>query len=96
MATQDYLTSDQLNEINEYSIPFPIFFSKDGDESKLLQALLITDIGAPTTLGMPETIEMEKHTPGEIVTSGVYVLVESYKAHASKYLESESGKAEDN
>lgn len=81
----DSFTQDQINEIKEISISFPIFFCKEEEPDELLQALVVTDVGTSSIMGVPETITLEKHLPSGMITQGVYQLVESYKTHISKF-----------
>lgn len=81
----DSFTPEQLDEIKEVSISFPIFLCKEEEPDMLLQALVITDVGTSNIMGVPETITLEKHLPSGMITQGVYQLVESYKTHISKF-----------
>lgn len=81
----DYLTEEQLEDIHSNSIAFPMFLAENGEPDKLLKALIISDIGELNVIGVPASIELETHTNAGNITTATYILVESYKAHHSKF-----------
>jgi len=85
MAQMDIFTEEQLEEKSQDSIPFPIYFRKDQESEDIIQILSITDIGPIGSMGVPEYIELEKHLPSGMMTTAHYVLVDSFKAHESKF-----------
>ena len=85
MTEMDIFTKEQLEEKGQDSIPFPIYFSKDPESEDIIQILAITDIGPIGSMGVPEYIELEKHLPSGMLTTAHYILVDSFKAHESKF-----------
>lgn len=76
-----YLSEEQIEEIGEISIPFPIFFANEKNSTKIYCALYVTDVGETTVLNMPESISLEKMNPDGTITTAVYMLTESFKAN---------------
>lgn len=89
-----YLSDEQIAQIRETSIPFPIFFAEKGNTEKIIEGLSITDLGTTTLMGVPDSIEIEKYCATGMVTTARYQLVESYKAHEQKFID--IGDPEDN
>lgn len=86
MARRKYFTEDRLKSISELAIPLPILFAHDGNNSKVIEALYVTDISTNLNyLRMPEYIEMERMTADGIITAGTYQLVDSFMAHETKF-----------
>lgn len=81
----EFLTQEQLDNITNYSIPFPLFFAKNEDMEQIIQVLTIVDVGPTNLMGVPEYVELEKHNSSGMITAARYALVDSYKAHESKF-----------
>lgn len=79
MKSIDVFSLEDINNIEKTSIKFPILFATEGDILKVFNILSISNLGPNTIMGLPETINIEKHTPYKLQTSGKYILVDAYK-----------------
>lgn len=85
MADNKYMSDEQLEFVAD-SIKMPIIFSEDGDSEKIIGAISIVEMGSPTVLNIPESITLERINANGMVTTGTYMLVESYKTHEKNFM----------